>query len=324
MKRKALIGAVVALALTACGSGTTNTGTSPGAGGDSNYKIGIATIVSHPSLDAVVTGFKEAMGEAGVSVEFDEQNAQGDQATLTNIANTFAAGDYDGFLAVATPTAQALSTAISETPITFAAVTDPVAAGLVTSWETPDGNVTGVSDLNPMQDQLALIQEIVPDVKTIGIVYSSGEVNSEVQVAEAQKAAEAKGLEIVTATVTNSSEVQQAAESLEVDAYLIPTDNTVVSAAESVIQVAERKQVPVFGSDASTMERGAAAGLSVNYTQQGRDAAAILLKQLQGTPSSDIPVKLQTEFDLFVNESGASAQGITLPSAVVERATEQF
>lgn len=205
MKRKALIGVVTALALTACGSGTANTSTGPEAGGDSNYKIGIATIVSHPSLDAVVAGFKEGMSEAGVSVEFDEQNAQGDQATLTNIANTFATGDYDGFLAVATPTAQALSTAISQTPITFAAVTDPVAAGLVTSWETPDGNVTGVSDLNPMQDQLALIQEIVPDAKTIGIVYSSGEVNSEVQVAEAQKAAAATGVEILTATVTNSS-----------------------------------------------------------------------------------------------------------------------
>lgn len=118
--------------------------------------------------------------------------------------------------------------------------------------------------------------------------------------------------------------MQQAAESLEVDAYLIPTDNTVVSAAESVIQVAESKQVPVFGSDASTMERGAVAVLSVNYTQQGRDAAAILLKQMQGTPASSIPVELQTEFDLFVNESGASAQGITLPSAVVERATKRF
>ncbi|WP_040284653.1 ABC transporter substrate-binding protein [Tessaracoccus massiliensis] len=320
LRKLVALGAVVALTLTACGGDA--------AEGDGSHKIGIATIVSHPALDAVADGFKEAMAEAGYAegeqLEIDFQNAQGDQSTITNIANTFASSDYDGFLAIATPTAQALANAITDRPIVFGAVTDPVAAGLTQSWDAPDGNVTGVSDMNPMEAQLDLIKEVAPDVATVGIVYSSGEVNSEVQVTEAEKAAESRGIEIVTATVTNSSEVQQAAESLDVDAYLLPTDNTVVSAAESLVQVAEQKSVPVFASDESTMERGASAGLSVNYTQQGRDAAAVLLKMLDGTPASEIPVETQKEFDLFVNEAAATAQGIELPQAVIDRATKEF
>ncbi|QNP56288.1 ABC transporter substrate-binding protein [Tessaracoccus defluvii] len=280
--------------------------------------------MTHPALDAVAEGFKEAFAEAGIEVTFDEQNAQGDQATLTNIANTFASSDADGFLAIATPTAQSLATVITDRPVVFAAVTDPVAAGLVASWESPDANLAGVSDLNPMKDQLELIKEALPEAKTVGIVYSAGEVNSEVQVTEAEKAAAELGLEIKKATVTNSSEVQQAAASLDVDAFLIPTDNTVVSAAESVIQVGEQKQIPVFASDESTMERGAAAGLSVNYTQQGKDAAAIMLKLLEGTPAADIPVETQKEFDLFVNVAAGGLQGLTLPDSIVSRATKQF
>ncbi|GAA3854259.1 ABC transporter substrate-binding protein [Tessaracoccus defluvii] len=335
MKLKvAALGAIAALTLSACSGAaepTSSPSTSSGGGttpasspAAESYTIGIAQIVTHPALDAVAEGFKEAFAEAGIEVTFDEQNAQGDQATLTNIANTFASSDADGFLAIATPTAQSLATVITDRPVVFAAVTDPVAAGLVASWESPDANLAGVSDLNPMKDQLELIKEALPEAKTVGIVYSAGEVNSEVQVTEAEKAAAELGLEIKKATVTNSSEVQQAAASLDVDAFLIPTDNTVVSAAESVIQVGEQKQIPVFASDESTMERGAAAGLSVNYTQQGKDAAAIMLKLLEGTPAADIPVETQKEFDLFVNVAAGGLQGLTLPDSIVSRATKQF
>ena len=337
MKLKALaIGAAGALALTACG-GTTSPAESTVAASSSaaesqaapeSITVGIVNFVSHPALDAAQQGFIDALAEAGYvegeNATFEIQNPQADQATLTSIANTFASSDYDGFLAIATPAAQALANVISDRPIVFAAVTDPVEAGLVSSWDAPDANITGVSDLNPMKEQLELIREALPEVATVGIVYNSGEVNSAVQVTEAEEAAAELGIEIVKATVTNSSEVQQAAESLDVDAYLIPTDNVVVSAAESVVQVAEQKQKPVFASDESTMERGAAAGLSVNYTQQGEDAAAVFLALLDGTPASEIPVEIQTEFDLFVNPAAAEKQGLTLPESIVSRATKQF
>ncbi len=329
MKLKAAaLGILAATLLSACG-GTTPTST-PSAdapaseGAKKAVKIGIAQIVTHPALDAVAAGFKEALNEAGYEVTYAEENAQGDQATLSSIASTFASSDNDGYLAIATPTAQALANAITDKPIVFAAVTDPVAAGLMKDWDKPDANLTGVSDLNPMKEQLELIKEALPEAKTVGIVYSSGEVNSEVQVAEAEKAAGDLGLEIKKATVTNSSEVQQAADSLDVDAFLVPTDNTVVSAAESVIQIGEQKQIPVFASDESTVERGAAAGLSVNYTQQGKDAAAIMIKLLDGTAASEIPVETQKEFDLFVNAEMGKKQGLELPEAIVSRATKQF
>lgn len=319
---RAVVGAVAAasLLLTACSA--------DGNGEPDEVSIGIVNLVSHPALDAAQEGFIEGLAEAGYvegeNLTLDIQNANGDQSTLTNIANTMASADHDLYYAIATPTTQSLAQVITEAPIVFAAVTDPVEAGLLDSWDAPDANVTGVSDMNPMQAQLELIQEVLPDISTVGIVYSSGEVNSEVQVAEAEEAAAGLGITIETATVTNSSEVQQAAQSLDVDAFLIPTDNTVVSAAESVIQVAEQKQIPVFASDESTMERGAAAGLSVNYTQQGLDAAAVAIQLLEGTSPADIPVATQEQFDLFVNEAAAEAQGITLPDAVVDRSARQF
>ncbi len=321
---RAIVGAIAAasLFLTAC---------SDDGGADAapdEVRIGIVNLVSHPALDAAQDGFIEGLAEAGYvegeNLTLDMQNANGDQSTLTNIANTMASAEYDLYYAIATPTTQSLAQVITEAPIVFAAVTDPVAAGLLESWDAPDANVTGVSDMNPMQAQIELIQEILPDVTTVGIVYASGEVNSEVQVAEAEEAAQSLGITIETATVTNSSEVQQAAQSLDVDAYLIPTDNVVVSAAESVIQVAEQKQVPVFASDESTMERGAAAGLSVNYTQQGLDAAAVAVQLLEGAAPADIPVATQEQFDLFVNEAAAEAQGITLSADVVDRSARAF
>ncbi|WP_296135956.1 ABC transporter substrate-binding protein [uncultured Tessaracoccus sp.] len=317
---KAIIGATLtALALTACGNAS---------GGADDLKVGIVNLVSHPALDAAQEGFVEGLAEAGYeegkNLTLDIQNASGDQSTLTSIAGSFATGDHDVYYAIATPSAQALSQVITDRPIVFAAVTDPVAAGLVSSWESPDANVTGVSDLNPMDAQVELIREVVPDARSVGIVYSSGEVNSEVQVKDAEAAAKKLDMQVVTKTVTNSSEVQQAAAGLEADAILVPTDNVVVSAAESVVQVAEERGIPVFASDEATMERGAAAGLSVNYTQQGKDAAKLAVELAKGKEASELPVEKQTEFDLFVNAEAAKRQGVTLPEAVIERAAKQF
>lgn len=321
-RKMALCVLAASMTLTACGESD----------GDSNakdgLKVGVVQIVSHPALDATQEGFIEGLKEAGYeegkNLTIDVQNANGDQSTLTNIANAFASSDDDLFYAIATPSAQALAQTIAQKPIVFAAVTDPVAAELVDSWEKPGANVTGMSDLNPMDAQIELIKEVLPDVKRVGIVYSSGEVNSEVQVKAAEEAASAAGIELVTKTVTNSSEVQQAAQSLDVDAFLIPTDNVVVAAAESVVQVAEQQRIPVFASDEATMERGAAAGLSVNYTQQGKDAAALAVKIIDGADPGTLAVETQKEFDLFVNQKAATAQGVDLPKAVVDRAAKQF
>ena len=180
----------------------------------------------------------------GEDVRYDEQNASGDQATLSNIASSFRTKDL--VVAIATPTAQAMAQAIGDRRILFAGVTDPVGAGLVDSLERPGGNLTGTSDFPPVREQLELIREMLPDAATIGLLYSSAETNSHIHAELVRAAAPDLGLTVREATVTNSSEVAQAAESLrDVDAFFVGTDNTVVSAVESVIQVSEAASVPL-------------------------------------------------------------------------------
>ncbi|TDE98836.1 ABC transporter substrate-binding protein [Occultella glacieicola] len=312
--------AASALVLAACGNGDGG-GDDGGDGAQDSYSIGITQIVSHPSLDAAREGFKAALADAGLEVTYDEQNAQGDQATATSIATTFASADHDLILAVATPTAQATAQAITDVPILITAVTDPLEAGLVDSWEAPGGNLTGTSDLNPVEEQLGLIQDLAPDAQSVGIVYSSGEVNSEIQVALAQEAAEALGLTVEVATVTNSGEVQQAADSLDVDAYYVPTDNTVVSALESLLQVAESRSVPVIAAEGDSVERGALATYGLDYTELGYQTGEMAVQILtEGADPAQMPIETQTELSLVINTAAAERMGVEVPAELLESA----
>lgn len=271
----AALGAVALLALAACSSSPEENGSAGGddTAGSVTYSIGALQFVQHPALDAATEGFKSALADAGLDVEYDDQNAQGEVPNTNTIASTFAGADLDLVFTVATPAAQAAAQAITDTPVLFTAVTDAEAAGLVDSNDAPGGNVTGTSDLNPVADQIALLAEIAPNAETIGIVYSSGEVNSEVQVELAKEAADELGLTIEEATVANSAEVQQATQSLgDVDAIYVPTDNTVVSGIAALVQVAEQNQIPVISGDSGPVEGGAIATLGIDYTKLGYQA----------------------------------------------------
>lgn len=332
------IGASTALFLAACGGTPTTTepeGTAPGSAASESsapegevLEIGIMNYVSHPALDAVQQGFIDGLAEAGYAdgeqINLDLQNAQADQATLTAIATQFGQDGKDLVLAIATPSGQSAAQAITDTPILFGAVTDPVAAELVEDWDAPGGNITGASDLNPVADQLKLLLEIDPEIKTVGIVFSSGEINAEVQVEAAEEAAGELGLTIEKVAVTNSSEVQQAAQSLDVDAFYVPTDNNVVAGIEALIQVAEQKQAVVVASDEGSVERGAAASLTVNYEQQGHDLAAMAIEIFDGADPGTMPVKLQDTFDLTVNPDGAERMGAEIPEDMASRAIQTF
>jgi len=315
--------AATALVLAACGDADGG-GSGDGAGSEPEartYSIGITQIAAHPSLDASREGFKAAFADAGVEVEWDEQSAQGEMATATSIANAFAAADHDLILAIATPTAQATAQVVTDVPILITAVTEPEGAGLVDSWEEPGGNVTGTSDLNPVKDQLSLITELAPDVQTVGIVQSSGEVNSEIQVELAREAAVELGFEIEVATVTNSSEVQQAANSLDVDAFFMPTDNTVVAAFESLLQVAEEKGVPLVTADGDSVERGAVATYGVDYEKLGYQTGEMALRVLlDGEDPAQMPIETQSELLLFVNPAAAERMSLDLPADLLDRA----
>jgi putative ABC transport system substrate-binding protein len=313
---------VIAFALVAagCGSATTTTTVAK------TYKIGITQIVTHPALDATAQGFIEALAQAGFvegkNVTFDKQNAQGDMANATTIAQKFAGDKVDLILSIATPTSQAAVKATSTIPIVFAAVTDPVAAGLVKNAQAPEANVTGVSDMLPVQPHLDLIKALVPNVKTIGLLYNAGETNSVSLVEKEKAAAAAMGLQVVEATAASSAEVLAAAQSLvgRCDAISVLTDNTVVSALESVVKVCNENKIPLIAGDTDSVKRGAVAAYAFDYKDHGFQAGLVAVKILQGTPIAQIPVEYAQNLQLAINQAAATAQGVTIPADLTAKA----
>ncbi|GAA1370967.1 ABC transporter substrate-binding protein [Luteococcus sanguinis] len=317
ISRRTLLGASAATVLvtvTACSSDGTKT------------TVGIAQIVTHPSLDAIREGTLEGLKANGYTegdnLTVDVQNPQGDQSTLTSIANTWASAKLGAVVAITTPVAQACAQAVKNAPIIFTGVTDPVKAGLVTTWDKPTDQITGISDLNPIDKQLALVKQVKPDAKVVGIVYSSSEANSQVQVDMAKEQAGKEGLTIKTATIANSSEIQQAAESLDCDVYFVPTDNTVVSGLEALIQVAEKKKRPIISVDADSVDRGTVAAYALDYKQMGIQTGAMVAKILKGTKPSTLPVETTDQIILTVNPGAATKMGVTLSDALTKQATK--
>lgn len=312
--------ATTALALAGCGNGGDTAG---GGGADKEYRIGITQIVAHPSLDAAREGFKEAIQEAGLEATFDENNAQGEQATATSIATKFNTGNYDLVLAIATPTAQASAQVITNKPVLFTAVTDPVAAELVESNERPGANVTGTTDMNPVADQIKLVKRLKPDARTVGVIYSSGEVNSAVQVELARTAAQAEGLELVEKTVTNTGEVSQAAATLDVDAIYVPTDNNVVSGLSSVVQVAEQKKIPLIVGEGDSVRGGGVITTGIDYRELGHQTGEMAVRILKdGADPATMPVEAQKEYTTYVNTAAAERMGVTIPEDLLAGATD--
>ncbi len=328
MKRSpvALLGAAlaaVALAVTSCSTPAPTASPSAGQTAKSSYKIGVTQIVTHASLDAAREGFKKAITASGLQVTYDEQNANGEASTATNIANKFKDANLDLILAIATPTAQSTSQVISDKPILFTAVTDPVAAKLVKSNEAPGGNVTGTTDMNPVAEQIALVKKLRPEAKTVGVIYSSGEVNSDVQVAVAKEAAAKEGLTLVEKTITNTSEVEQAAASLDVDAIYVPTDNNVVSGLGAVIKVAESKKIPLIAAEGDSVKNGAVITYGLDYEKLGYQTGEMAVRILKGEAKPEtMPVEAQKDPKLYVNEAAAQRMGVTVPADLLSSATK--
>ncbi len=317
------IGLTLLAALAACGSPAGQPANQDSDGDP--LRIGVSQIISHPSLDSIRQGFKDCMADLGhTDVVYDEQNPQGDQAALTGIANNFKSDDLDLVVAITTPVAQAMAQAITDRPIIFAGVTDPVSAGLVESFDAPGSNLTGSSDYPPIDDQIQLIKDIVPAVKTIGVVYSSSEVNAEVQMDLARQAAAKLGIEVRAVAITNASEVQQAAASLSgVDAFYVGNDNAVVSAVEGLVQAAEQQRVPVITADPDSVTRGATAAYAIDQHQMGCEAAKLADKVLKGAQPGQLAVTrmadLKDSLVLTINPSAAERQGVTIPESVSSR-----
>ena len=293
---------------------------------DESVKLGIIQVAEHPALDAARHGFLETMAangyEEGENLIVDYGNAQGDQTALQTIAKKLVTGGCDMILAIATDSAQAVAAETTEIPILFTAVTDPVTAKLVQSNEKPGTNATGTNDMNPVKDQIELLQRLAPQGKNIGVVYNAGEVNSVVQVDMVKQAATEAGLEVVEATVSNTSEVMQTAQSLigRVDGIYIPTDNTVSSSVESVIKIAEGNALPVVVGEVGMVERGALATIGINYNKLGKQTAEMAIRILKGEKPQDMAVEEQKDMELVLNMKAAEMMDVTIPEDLKKQA----
>lgn len=290
--------------------------------------IAITAIVEHPALDAVREGIKKGLTDLGhaegTDVAYSFESAQGNPATAAQIARTFVGDAPDVIVAISTPSAQAVAGATTDIPLVFSAVTDPVAAQLVASAEAPGGNVTGVSDMAPIADHVALIHEITPDVKRLGVLYNPGEANSVSSVSALKSEAEAAGITVVEGPATKSADVQAATRSLvgKVDAIYVPTDNTIVSALESAVSAANEAKLPLYAADTDSVARGALAAVGFNYFDVGVQTAALVDRVLKGDSPGTIPVVFASGTDLQVNKATAAAIGIELPQGVLDRASK--
>lgn len=323
MKRKVVLGIAVSLVVVAGVFFLFRRGPAT-----KTIKVGIVQIVEHPALDAARKGFIDLLTEqgyvAGKNITYQIQNAQGDMATVNTIAQKFNNEPLDLILAIATPAAQAVANLIKDKPVLITAVTDPVSAGLVESSEHPGTNVTGTTDLQPLEGQFKLARDLLPAAKTVGIIYNTGEANSVIQVKMAKAIAAAQGLKVVEATADTSAAVLQAAQSFagRVDFIYVPTDNTVVSAFSSVVKVAEENRIPIIAGEANTVPQGALATVGVDYYRLGRQTAEMALKIIKGEAKPEtMPIENQKETELVINEDAAKALGITIPEALREKAT---
>ncbi|HLW22225.1 MAG TPA: ABC transporter substrate-binding protein [Sphaerochaetaceae bacterium] len=290
---------------------------------EQQFRIGVSKIVTHPALDAIEQGMMDYLSEQGFSIRYDSQSANGDISTAASIAQKFKADKSDLVVGIGTPVAQALANVFSETPVVFGGITDPLEAGLVPTYEPNDGNVGGVSDKNPVFDQIKLFSELT-GAQTIGIVYTSGEANG-VQLKDmVESATKELDLGFVAAGVSNSAEVKSAILSIasRIDGLYVGTDNTVVSAISSLGEVCKEQGIPLFTADpTSAVDLDYFMVWGFNYYKHGRKTgeavAQVLRNEKQAGELGTIFITDPTEFELWFNLDRARALGISIPQELI-------
>ncbi|MCW6653197.1 ABC transporter substrate-binding protein [Aerococcaceae bacterium NML210727] len=290
-----------------------------------NIKVAIVQLVSHPSLDAITTGIKEGLSqggyEEGKNLTLDFQNAEGDMSLLPNIAELVVSEKPDIIFAITTPVAQSLQQATQDIPIILAGITDPVAAKLVSSLEKTESNITGVSDAAPLEEQFKLIAQLTPNVKTIGMIYTSSEDNSKAEVDKATKFAEAAGMTVIVETIASTADMSLVAENLvgKVDAIFVPTDNTVASSADTLLDIADQSSVPIYPTFEDMVKRGGLASVAIDQVGIGRQSAQMAVEIFNGATPQTLPIQFATEMRKVFNAQTASHLDIRLPRALTEQ-----
>lgn len=284
------------------------------------FNVGVCQLVEHGALDAANRGFVDGLAKAGfkegVNLKIDQQNAQADQSNLANIAHRFVSNRVDLICAIATPAAQTIANATDEIPIVGTAITDYVVAKLAKTNEKPGANVTGTTDMNPVEEQLKMLVKFVPNMKTVGTIYSSSEVNSQLQV-EILKAAAAKlGLQVKEATVSTVNDIQQAARSLvgKVEGIYVPTDNVLASAVPTLLSITDEEKIPVVGGEGSFVEAGCLGSLGIDYYTLGVQTGMMAADILKGKAKpATMAIQGQKECAVVVNAKALKTLGLKLP-----------
>jgi putative ABC transport system substrate-binding protein len=290
--------------------------------------VAITAIVEHPALDSVRDGVKEGLAAAGFeegkNLKWQYQSAQGNTGTAAQIARKFIGDKPDVIVAIATPSAQAVAAATKEIPLVYSAVTDPMAAQLVPSMAPSGTNVTGVSDVLELDRQIALMKQVAPNAKRVGVVYNPGEANSVVVVKALREALPKQGMSLVEAAAPRTVDVGSAARSLigKVDLFYTSTDNNVVSAYESLVKVGNDAKIPMIAADTDSVKRGAIAALGIDYRNLGRQTGAIVARILKGEKPGTIASETSSKLELFVNPGAAQKQGVTLSDALLKSAAQ--
>lgn len=285
--------------------------------------VGVVQLVEHPALDAANRGIVDALKERGLAVNFDQQNAQADQSNLNNIAQRFVSQKYPLIFAIATPAAQSMANATTSIPVVATAVTNFETAKLVKSDAKPGTNVTGVSDMNPVAEQVKLMLELVPNAKRVGTIYNSSEINSQYQVDILRKEVEARGLTLVEMTVSSVNDVQQNAQSMlnKIDVMYVPTDNIIASSMPVLTQITTPAKIPVITGEEGPLQGGGLATVGVDYYQLGKMTGHMGADILEGkSQPADMPIQYQTTFQVTINDTALKALGMTLPESIAKNA----
>ena len=286
--------------------------------------VGVLQLLSHPALDTIYKGIDEELANQGYkngeNIKINLLNAQGEQSNLALMSEKLVSEKNDILVAITTPAALSLANVTKNIPIVMAGITYPVEAGLIASEEKPGNNITGVSDRTPIKQQLELMKEILPNLKNIGLLYTSSEDNSIKQIEEAKKYAAELGLEVKLAAISNTNDIQQVTESLasEVQAIFVPIDNTIASAMPTVVKVTDKFKVPVFPSADTMVADGGVLGLGVDQYQIGVQTAKVIVEILNGKNPADTPVVLANEGVIYLNEAKAKELGIEIPVSIKE------
>lgn len=324
-KKKIVMGLVALIAanfLVGCNSGGESSNE------EKKYNIGISQYVQHPALDSAREGFIEGLKEKGYeeenNINIDYQNSQGDNQTSQTIAQKFASENKDLILAIATTSAQAVYNATKEIPTVFTAVTDPVAAEIAKDWKNSGTNLTGVSDMVPVDKQLDLLLKLKPEVKTLGVIYNTSEANSVVQVEALKNEASNFNINVKEIGVTNVNEINQNLNAVikDIDALYTPTDNTIASAYDLVGQIAINNNIPILGAEEAVVSKGGLCSIGIDYFKLGKETGYKAAEILEGKKPEEIEITTLSDMSITINTDVANKLNISIPSDIEESANK--